>query len=78
MRWKYARYYSGEKTDKATPYRRRKAREQGQVAKSIDVNTAAVMLFFLLLIYFSGQYFGAFLFKSFIYFLENSVEISPF
>ena len=69
---------SGEKTEKATPYRRRKAREQGQVAKSIDVNTAAVMLFFLLLIYFSGQYFGAFLFKSFIYFLENSVEISPF
>ena len=69
---------SGEKTEKATPYRRRKAREQGQVAKSIDVNTAAVMLFFLLLIYFSGQYFGGFLFKSFIYFLENSVEISPF
>lgn len=69
---------SGEKTEKATPYRRRKAREQGQVAKSIDVNTAAVMLFFLLLIYFSGQYFGGFFFRNFLYLLENSAELSPF
>ena len=69
---------SGEKTEKATPYRRRKAREQGQVAKSIDVNTATVMLFFLLLIYFSGQYFGSFFFRSFVYLLENSAELSPY
>lgn len=69
---------AGEKTEKATPYRRRKAREEGQVAKSIDVNTASVMLFFLITVYFAGQYFGGLFFKEFTYYLENSSELSPF
>lgn len=44
-------YFSGEKTEKATPRKRQDARKKGQVAKSSDVNTAisllAVFLFFL-------------------------------
>ena len=68
---------AGEKTEKATPYRRRKAREQGQVAKSIDVNTAGIMLFFLLFVYFGGIYFGNFLLRSYTHFLSNSPYLDP-
>jgi len=68
---------TGEKTEKATPYRRRKAREQGQVAKSMDVNTAGVMLFFVLFVYFSGSYLGNFFLNSYSYFLENSFQLYP-
>lgn len=42
---------SGEKTEKATPYRRKKAREEGQVAKSMDVNSAGIMLLFAVFLY---------------------------
>ncbi len=35
---------NGEKTEDATEQRRREAREKGNVAKSIDVNAAAIML----------------------------------
>ncbi len=35
---------SGEKTEKATPKRKREAREKGQVFKSVEVNTALSML----------------------------------
>ena len=40
----------GEKTEKPSDYRREKAREEGQVAKSIEINTALLMvgLFFAL------------------------------
>lgn len=43
---------SGEKTEKATPYRRRKAREEGQVAKSMDVNSAGIILLFVVFLFF--------------------------
>ncbi len=39
---------AGEKTEKATPKRREEAREKGQVAKSMDLNGAAVLLASLL------------------------------
>ncbi len=41
------------KTEKATPYRRKKAREEGQVARSMDIPIAATLLvtFFALLFY---------------------------
>lgn len=35
---------SGEKTEKATPKRKREAREKGQIFKSVEVNTALSML----------------------------------
>lgn len=35
---------SGEKTEKATPKRRKEAREKGQVKKSIEVNTAFTLI----------------------------------
>lgn len=39
-------FFSGEKTEKATPKKREEAREKGQVAKSQDLNTA-ILLFFM-------------------------------
>ncbi|RMA97476.1 flagellar biosynthesis protein FlhB [Hydrogenothermus marinus] len=41
------------KTEKATPHRRRKAREEGQVARSMDIPIAATLFItFLILIYY--------------------------
>ncbi|WP_017753770.1 flagellar biosynthesis protein FlhB [Calidifontibacillus oryziterrae] len=49
-------FFSGEKTEKATPKKRQDARKKGQVAKSQDVS-AALMLFavFLLLLFLGGS-----------------------
>ena len=48
-----------EKTEEATPYRRREARKKGQVAKSTDLNGALVLLTLVVLVflrhYFSEQ-----------------------
>jgi flagellar biosynthetic protein FlhB len=62
---------AGEKTEKATPYRRRKAREEGNVSKSIDVNTSFVMLSFLLISYFTGGYLGGNVYGFFTQTFEN-------
>ena len=35
---------AGEKTEKATPRRKREAREKGQIFKSVEVNTALTLL----------------------------------
>jgi flagellar biosynthesis protein FlhB len=43
-----------EKTEPATPKRRQEARDKGSVAKSQDLNTAMMLLFGFLLIYFLG------------------------
>jgi flagellar biosynthetic protein FlhB len=43
-----------ERTEKATPRRRRKARQEGKVAKSQDLNAAAVILLGFLSIYLIG------------------------
>jgi len=44
-------YFSGEKTEKATPKKKEDARKKGQVAKSQDLSPAiALIVFFLLLI----------------------------
>ncbi|WP_339145819.1 MULTISPECIES: flagellar biosynthesis protein FlhB [unclassified Sutcliffiella] len=37
-------YFSGEKTEKATPKKRQDTRKKGQVAKSADVNTSFVLI----------------------------------
>ena len=37
-------FFSGEKTEKATPKKRQDARKKGQTAKSQDINTAVGLL----------------------------------
>ena len=36
--------FAEEKTEKATPKRRREAREKGQVIRSVEINSAAIIL----------------------------------
>jgi len=45
-----------DKTEKPTPRRRRKAREEGQVAKSQEINSVAVLLGGLASLYFLGGF----------------------
>jgi len=45
-----------ERTERATPKRREEARKKGQVAKSMEVNSSAILLVSLLFLYFGGSY----------------------
>ncbi|HHY74640.1 MAG TPA: flagellar biosynthesis protein FlhB [Bacillus bacterium] len=47
-------FFSGEKTEKATPKKREDARKKGQVAKSKDVSAALTLFFVFLLLLFMG------------------------
>ncbi|MGN1400541.1 MAG: flagellar biosynthesis protein FlhB [Bacillus sp. (in: firmicutes)] len=49
-------FFAGEKTEKATPKKRKDSRKKGQVAKSQDVNTAIVLLTGFILLSFTGSY----------------------
>lgn len=51
-------YFAEEKTEKATPRKRQKAREEGQVPKSQDVNTAILLLLAFLGLWFIGGALG--------------------
>lgn len=51
-------YFSGEKTEKATPRKRQEARKKGQVAKSTDINTAISLLVVFLFFLVAGQLLG--------------------
>lgn len=46
-----------ERTEIATPRRREEARKKGQVAKSIEINTAVILFITFIFIYFYGNYF---------------------
>ncbi|SDY71525.1 flagellar biosynthetic protein FlhB [Evansella caseinilytica] len=48
-------FFSQEKTEKATPKKRRESRNKGQVAKSSDVNTAFILLFVFLAFWMIGR-----------------------
>ena len=50
-------FFSGEKTEKATPKKKEKAREEGQVAKSQEIDTALS----LIVIFFSMGLFATFM-----------------
>ncbi|EME74278.1 flagellar biosynthesis protein FlhB [Bacillus sonorensis] len=50
-------FFSGEKTERATPKKRRETRKKGQVAKSADVNTAVT----LFIVFLSLLFFGSFM-----------------
>lgn len=49
-------YFAGEKTERATPKKRQDAKKKGQVAKSQDINTAAVLLAVFLFLLVGGGY----------------------
>ncbi|MFC0271310.1 flagellar biosynthesis protein FlhB [Metabacillus herbersteinensis] len=49
-------FFSGEKTEKATPRKRQDSRKKGQVAKSADVNTALTLLAVFLSFLFIGSF----------------------
>ncbi|MDQ0217060.1 flagellar biosynthesis protein FlhB [Peribacillus cavernae] len=49
-------FFSGEKTEKATPKKRQDARKKGQAAKSQDVNTAVVLLAVFMLFIVAGPF----------------------
>ncbi|NPA32551.1 MAG: flagellar biosynthetic protein FlhB, partial [Aquificae bacterium] len=44
------------KTERATPYKRKKAREEGNVAKSAEVASSLVVLFSLIVLFLTGAY----------------------
>ena len=65
------------KTEKATPRRRQKAREEGQVAKSIDIaiSSSLVAVFLLFLFYIPFAFHK--LYALFVYFFAHPLENIP-
>ncbi|MFD2443538.1 flagellar biosynthesis protein FlhB [Bacillus sp. CGMCC 1.16607] len=49
-------FFSGEKTEKATPKKRQDARKKGQVAKSQDMNTAILLIAIFSFLWLAGGY----------------------
>ncbi|MBN6185814.1 flagellar biosynthesis protein FlhB [Aneurinibacillus sp. BA2021] len=64
-------FFAGEKTEKATPRKKQKAREEGQVAKSQEVATALVLLAVFLFLLFMGRGMGDRLYQFFHSFFNN-------
>lgn len=50
-------FAEGEKTEEATPHRQQEVRKKGQVPRSVDLNTAAVLLGVLGMLYFLREDF---------------------
>jgi FlhB HrpN YscU SpaS Family. len=48
-------FFAGEKTEKATPKKRRDVRKKGQVVKSQDINTAFVVIAVFSVLMISGS-----------------------
>jgi flagellar biosynthetic protein FlhB len=67
---------AGEKTEKATPKRREEARKKGQVAKSIELNSAVLLFVTLIFFYFNANSFKDTAIYSFTYFLNLPYHIS--
>jgi len=67
---------AGEKTEKATPKRREEARKKGQVAKSIELNSAVLLFATLIFFYFNANSFKDTAIYSFNYFLSLPYHIS--
>ncbi len=59
-----------DKTEPATPKRRQEAREEGRVAKSIELNTAFLLLVSVIFFYFTALNLGEKLKESFVHFIE--------
>ncbi|EKN63675.1 flagellar biosynthetic protein FlhB [Neobacillus bataviensis LMG 21833] len=52
-------FFAEEKTEKATPQKRKETRQKGQVAKSAEVSSSLLLLSFFLFLQFYGPYFAA-------------------
>ncbi|CAM5186425.1 Flagellar biosynthetic protein FlhB OS=Ureibacillus acetophenoni OX=614649 GN=flhB PE=3 SV=1 [Ureibacillus acetophenoni] len=68
-------YFSGEKTEKATPKKRQDARKKGQVVKSQDVTAAFLLLSLFLLLYFWAPSMLEGLFSFLHQFIEKNMLI---
>ncbi len=65
-----------EKTEEATPKKRSDARKKGNVPKSVEINSAVILLAMMLILLFSGNYvFGKMMLYSKLVF-ENYADIS--
>lgn len=64
MKWIHLdlQYFSGDKTEKATPKKRQDAKQKGQVAKSQDINTAIGLLAVFMFLSFGTSFIGPHLF----------------
>ena len=51
------------KTERATPYKRKKLKEEGNIAKSHEIASSLVVLFSVLVLLFTGFY----IFKEIVY-----------
>ncbi|WP_432400537.1 flagellar biosynthesis protein FlhB [Wukongibacter sp. M2B1] len=70
--------FTGEKTEKATPKRRREAREKGQVNQSKEINSAFVLICVFLAINYLHKYWYKEMDKFYNKILNNSSTISTF
>ncbi len=61
-----------EKTEQATPKKRKEAREEGRVAKSIELNTAFLLLTSVIFFYFNTNSLYKKLSNTFVYFINLS------
>ncbi len=61
-----------EKTEQATPKKRQEAREEGRVAKSIELNTAFLLLASIVFFYFNIGTFGEHFKEVFVHFIGLS------
>ncbi len=59
-----------DKTEPATPKRRKEAREEGKVAKSVELNTAFLLLVSVIFFLFTAKYMGEKLKGIFIHFIK--------
>lgn len=68
-----------DRTEPATPKRKREAREKGNIPRSIEINSALVLLFGTGLLYLTGRSFGATVVKAMKGILANlsAIEIRP-
>jgi len=62
--------FSGERTEKATPKKREETRKKGQVAKSVEINTAVILLSMFLFLLFGRQ----FLFDQFEHVMKDFLQ----
>ena len=65
-----------EKTERATPKRRGEAREEGNVARSMEINSATVLLVGIITLYFSANWFLSYMYHGFQYCIRESPFIS--
>ncbi len=67
--------FAGEKTEDATPKRKREAREKGQVLQSKEINSAFVLLFAFLALNFIGNYWTENIFEFYTMVMRQSSNI---